>query len=377
MKIAIDCRALRKPPSGIPNFLATAINGLAVQNPDLRIYLLTNEEFHDEFKNKFSWSNNINIIIRPLLVLNNISFLWLLFKTRSILKEIKPDLFWAPGFLLPPFIPQEIKTLVTVHDMVFKEHKETMSRVNRLFFQLLHDKSLNKADLLWSNSYYTKQGIYKYFPVRRCQEIFVGFFINRTLFKQVSISGGERDNLFSKLGIRRKDKLLLFVGTLEPRKNLKFLLSLMPVLASQGYTLLVVGAKGWGRSDIKDIIDSQGFPHNHVIFAGYLTSDELVKLYNLASMYVSSSLNEGFGMPQLEAMACGCPVVSPYNSAMIEVVDGAGKTVKTWDHQDWVDTINLVYNNRAKYINAGFKRIQEYEISFVINNLINYINRHM
>lgn len=375
MKFAIDCRALRKPPSGIPNFLATAINGLAAQNPDWLIYLLANEDFNEDFKNIFSRSSNIKIIIRPIPILNSISFLWLLFKTRSILKEIKPDLFWGPAFLLPPFIPKKVKTLVTVHDLVFKEHKETMSGMNKLFFQLLHDRSISKADLIWSNSYYTKQGINRYFPLRRCEEIFVGFFINKKLFRKIPISIDEKDRLYHKLKI--KDKLLLFVGTLEPRKNLSFLLSLMPKLATQGYTLLVVGAKGWGNSHIKNIFDSKDFPHKQVIFAGFLTSEELVILYNLASIYVSCSLNEGFGMPQLEAMACGCPVVSPHNSAMIEVVEGAGETVKTWEQQDWIDTINLVYNNREKYIKAGFKRIEEYKINTVISNLIRYMERHM
>lgn len=111
-----------------------------------------------------------------------------------------------------------------------------------------------------------------------------------------------------------------------------------------------------------------------MVFAGFLSTEELIKIYNMASVYVSTSSNEGFGMPQLEAMACGCPVVSPHNSAMIEVVEGAGETVKTWEKQDWLEKINQVYQNRDFYINAGFKRVMEYKKELVVKRLTHYIN---
>jgi glycosyltransferase involved in cell wall biosynthesis len=259
--------------------------------------------------------------------------------------------------------------------MVFKEFKGTMSVTNRLIFELLHDQSLKKADMLWSISYATKKGIDKYFPVRKSRDVFVGFFINTQIFKRKQISSSEKENLSLRFNLHHKT--LLFVGTLEPRKNLKYLLSLMPELAIQGYNLLVVGAKGWGNTDIKQIVDSPGYPRESVVFAGFLTSEELVSIYNLASVYVSTSHNEGFGMPQLEAMACGCPVVSPHNSAMIEVVEGAGETVKSWDAQDWINTINQVYTNREYYIQAGFQRVETYKVGHVIKNLTHYIEQHL
>jgi glycosyltransferase involved in cell wall biosynthesis len=78
-------------------------------------------------------------------------------------------------------------------------------------------------------------------------------------------------------------------------------------------------------------------------------------------------------MPQLEAMACGCPVVSPHNSAMIEVVYGAGETVKSWNANDWINTINMVYNNREKYILAGLNRVKKYEREDIIKDLTIYM----
>ncbi|MDQ4141049.1 MAG: glycosyltransferase family 4 protein [Bacteroidota bacterium] len=375
MKLAIDCRALRTTPTGIPNFLVSAINGISQHNPSWQLYLLANDLFNEELREKLIIRQNIQIIITPLKVLPNLAIFWYFVKVGSILKKIKPDVFWAPAFLIPPFIPAHIKTLVTVHDTVYKEHKETMSLANRLYFKLLHDQSINKADMLWFNSLYTQSRINQYFPYRKCKKEYVGFFIDNEIFKPVQVTPEEKQSIFQKYNLR--DKFLLFVGSLEPRKNLQFLLTLMPKLATKGYKLLVVGAKGWGKTDIKKIVESEGFPREEVIFAGFISTEELVKIFNLASIYVSTSKNEGFGMPQLEAMACGCPVVSPHNSAMMEVVAGAGETVQGWNEQDWIDTIDKVYENRVKYIQAGFKRVEEYKREFVIGKLTEYIKGNL
>jgi glycosyltransferase involved in cell wall biosynthesis len=182
-----------------------------------------------------------------------------------------------------------------------------------------------------------------------------------------------RAQLCSKYGVI--EPFILFVGTLEPRKNLDFMMKLIPQLAAAGLTLLVVGAKGWGRSNIAEIVQQPGFPADKVIFTGFVPTTDLVRLYNLAAVYVSTSLNEGFGLPQLEAMNCGCPVVSSHNSAMIEVVDGAGRTVKGWDVATWCDTILSVYNNREHYRNLGLQRSKQYEWAAVVHSIVQRLDR--
>ena len=169
----------------------------------------------------------------------------------------------------------------------------------------------------------------------------------------------QRAELCSKYGVT--EPFILFVGTLEPRKNLAFMMKLMPHLASAGFTLLVVGAKGWGQSPLAEMLQEPEFPATNVIFSGYVPTDDLVQLYNLAAVYVSTSLNEGFGLPQLEAMNCGCPVVSPHNSAMIEVVEGAGLTVQGWDPATWCETILTVSANNGHYRSRGLQKAQQFE----------------
>lgn len=372
MKVAIDGRALRKTPSGIPNFIVAAVNGLATLHPTWDFYLLSNESFNPDLQNALAVRSNLKIIIRPLKLYNQISFLWLLLKVNALVKELRPDVYWAPAFLMPPFLPANIKSLVTIHDMVYKEYKETMAGGNRFIFNLLHNRTINKADLLWANSNYTTSRIQHYYPQRKCKRIFTGFFINSAIFRPVKVTPEEVKRLMMKYSLQQK--FILFVGTLEPRKNLVFLLSLMPELAALGYSLLVIGAKGWGNTAIKTMVAEAHFPRDKVVFAGFVPTDELIKIYNIAFIYVSTSLNEGFGMPQLEAMACGCPVVAPHNSAMIEVVEGAGATVKNWNKKEWIRTIEHVAGNRAHYIEAGFARVTSYEQNAVLQSLSTYIN---
>ncbi len=373
MKIAIDCRALRKPPSGIPNYLVTAINSMVLQQPDWEFYLMANEPFHPELQGRLIHQRNVQVLIKPLPILKGVGILWYVFKVYFLLKRLKPDLFWGPNFLLPPVVPKGIKTLVTVHDCVPKRFRSTMSWINRVFFDVLNDQSVKKADKLWAVSEYTKSEIELYYPDRACKNIFVGSSIDQGTFKQVPVPPQEKEAILKKYNL--SSKFLLFVGTLEPRKNLSFLLSLMPTLARQHFTLLVIGGKGWGNTGISTIVKAEGYPADSVSFAGFVATEELVKIYNVASVYVSTSLNEGFGLPQMEAMACGCPVVSPHNSAMIEVVEGAGEMVSTWNPQDWIDAINKVYADRNRYVRGGLNRVREQSWSTIVSRLADYVSQ--
>jgi glycosyltransferase involved in cell wall biosynthesis len=359
MKIAIDCRALRKKPAGVPNFLINAINTLASQCPDCTLYLLSNEGFHPEAASRLSKRPNVVAVIEPLPVGRRIATLWYFSKVYFILKRLKPDIFMAPAVLLPPVLPAGIRSLAVVHDMVYKQFPETMSASNRLLSRLLHDYSIRTAEVLWAVSEYTRAEVTKAFPERKCRDIFVGSAIDKAVFRPLALTDAEKQELLRRLSLDQP--FILFVGTLEPRKNLHFLLGLMPEMARHGFSLLIVGAKGWGDTRISAIARAPGFPRDKVVFSGYLTTEELVKVYNLASVYVSTALNEGFGLPQLEAMSCGCPVVTAHNSAMIEVVEGAGKTVTGWEQTEWVQSILEVYANRVQYAARGLQRARQYD----------------
>ena len=123
----------------------------------------------------------------------------------------------------------------------------------------------------------------------------------------------------------------------------------MPELSKRSnLQLVVIGGRGWKNSKMRDIVETEGFPRERVVFCGFVPNSDLVKLYNLARCFVSASLNDAFGMPQLEALLCGCPLVTANNSAMIEVASGkdGAVTIEGYNKQTWIDTIIRIANKR-------------------------------
>lgn len=363
--VAIDGRVFMSAPTGIANYLINALSEMSRQLPEWDFLILTNRDINTECLDRLPNAENILHLKKPF---TNIGIVWYSTKLFYILQDLKPDYFWAPANSLPPSVPAGIKTILTIHDLVAKDFRHTMSTFNRIYNDRYFDKSIKNADIIWAVSRYTRDEIEQRYPARRCKDIFVGSGVDRNIFKPIEISDHERQELLKRVGVG--DKFLLYVGTVEPRKNVVFLLSLMPILARAGYCLLIVGAKGWGKHGINEILDSPSFPRERIVLSGFLETGDLVKIYNCASVFVSTSLNEGFGLPQLEAMNCGCPVVCSHNSAMIEIVNDAGRTVKGWNADDWCSTILDVANSKEEYIRRGFEKAALFDWRELVTNFI-------
>jgi glycosyltransferase involved in cell wall biosynthesis len=371
MIIAVDARDLsNKELRGIGNYLLTMLQALLVAKPAWRFILLSNRPLNIFVQQILSQYKNVEIKIKqPLITIK--SSIWALLYLPKIISSTHADFFWEPA----PFYPLKckIRLIVTVHDVVHKEFYHTMKLTSKIYYKIFADRAINRADKLWANSNYTKYMIDKYYPKRKCKDIVVGCSINMKFYKKIEIDKQEKVRLLEKIKIQQELKLLLFVGTLEPRKNLKYLLSLMPSLAKRGYQLIVVGGNGWGKTEIADIVNAKEYPRKNVCFPGYLTNEELLFLYNIADCYVSTSLNEGFGSPQLEAIACGIPVVTANNSAMSEVVGGAGILIDGWEKDKWINGIEYAINNKDELVSHYAKKVKDYNPDLIAERIINYI----
>jgi glycosyltransferase involved in cell wall biosynthesis len=193
--------------------------------------------------------------------------------------------------------------------------------------------------------------------------IFSGAGINTSFLHNKTIYKLDSDEY-----IFHNKKYFLFVGTQEPRKNILFLLQLFAEIKHKDYHLVIVGSKGWGqfKKNIDAVISQKNYPADRLHFTGYVELADLIRIYKHASLFISTSLNEGLGLPQLEAMALGVPVISPDNSAMKEVVSGAGITVKSWDFNDWNTAIDEIVSNRNFYIEKGYDRVLNYNWDKVV-----------
>lgn len=368
MNILVDARALVAKPAGIAAVIVQSIRYTVRYRKDIHFRLLTPAEIHPELQRLLP-KENVEVEVCPVKGLGKLPpLVWSNIRMPQAIRKYKPDLFWSPMPSLPYLWLSKVPCLITVYDVVHIEFRETMTWRARIGHMLTNKFAIKNADFIWTISDYTKQAVEQYYPKRECDNIFVGCSTDTDLY--VRNKAVIKSDILKEFGLN--DKFILFVGSLEPRKNLPYLLSLMPDLYSKGVQLLVVGGKAWKTSNISDIINAPGYPSEAVVFAKFVSNEKLAEIYNVADCFVSTSLNEGFGLPQLEALECGCPVVTSHNSAMIEVVEGLGKTVKGWNKDEWIRIILKEIENRDSFV-VDSKKLQRYDWCHIIDNLISYV----
>ena len=375
MNILVDGRIWGLYSAGVGTFFSSAILEWALQSSNDHFFILLPKGRDSKYELSLM-PNNITLLDYSRKFtkrIPNIIILQLL--VPYLCRKLSIELYYAPVPHLPFFIPSTTKTMITVHDVVNIEMPYTMSWTNRLATSFFFGQAIKKVHFLWANSNYTRSKIEQYFPKRQCQEIFVGGAVDRHFFYPRNLSEKDCQVIKKKYGIN--NHFILFVGSLEPRKNLPFLLSIIPELYNNySIQLVVVGGKGWKSTNIKNIIESSSFPQESTIFCNFVSNEELAMLYNCADCFVSAALMEGLGMPQLEALMCGCPVVTAHNSAMIEVAQGkdGAITIKGYNPQDWQQKINEMVNYRKR---VNQEQLSEYEWRTVIRRLQNAISNSL
>ena len=375
MNILIDGRNWSRNGAGITTFLCSALTEWARQWHEDHFYVILPKGMDPSVEIASIPPNlqKLDYSGRFPRRLPNIAILQLL--APWLCRKLKIDLYYSPVPHLPWGLPKRVRTLITVHDVVNLEMAHTMAWTNRLATFFFFAPSIRKSNFLWANSHYTEQKVRQYFPKRNCLELFVGDAADNAYFHPQQPTRTEQISLKKDLGIST-DRFVLFVGSLEPRKNLAFLLSIAPDLYRlHGLQLVVVGGKKWKTSSIANIVNAPSFPRESTVFCGHVTNRELALLYSMASCFVSAALMEGFGMPQLEALKCGCPVVTAHNTAMIEIAEGkAGAvTVEGYNPEDWIKTIVQMVEKRPVVVQT---ELEEYDWGKIIRRLSQYINEN-
>jgi glycosyltransferase involved in cell wall biosynthesis len=235
------------------------------------------------------------------------------------------DLFHAPDFVLPPVRPGT-RTIVTIHDLSFLREPETVMPGMMAHLNQWVPLSVKRADHVVTVSAATRQDLIELYqtPPEKISVLYHGVTPD---FKPVK-------NVEKLTAVRQKYGLgdcpfILSVGTLQPRKNYRRLIQALAKLDPVPL-LVIVGSKGWNYEDVFSEVTRQGLT-GRVHFPGFVADADLPTLYSAASLFVYPSLYEGFGLPVLEAMACGTPVVASNRSALPEVVGEAGLLVDAKD----------------------------------------------
>jgi glycosyltransferase involved in cell wall biosynthesis len=262
--------------------------------------------------------------------------LWVELVTGSV------DIFHSPDFVLPPV--RRAKTLVTVHDLSFIRYPQCADANLRAYLNKVVPRSVYRADLVLADSQSTKDDLVELLGVdaSRIEVVYPGVEERfRPIEDQAHLQGvRERYNL--------PPRFILGLGTLQPRKNFIHLIEAFADLrfAICDLHLVIAGGKGWLYEEIFATVEQLGLEEK-VIFPGFVADEHLPAIYNLADLFVFPSLYEGFGLPPLEALACGTPVITSDASSLPEVVGEAGLMVEATDVEALAEAMKQVLGDAA------------------------------
>ncbi len=305
MRIGVDVRSLSEPITGIGRYTLNLLQEMTASDSHEWVLYSHRPLLHGKW-------DKTNIRVRTLNFpkwARVLRMLWAQSVLPIMAKQDSVDLFWSPAHRLPRYLPDSIATVVTIHDLVWKHAPETMRPLSRFLDAKLMPQTIRMAEKVIAVSQWTANDLITEIPEAEAKTSVI-YEANSLISCNLS-------------GIDKVDgKYILFVGTLEPRKNLPRLLNAYSLLSKtirDKHPLVIVGGKGWGKDNIYSIIEQLSIG-KHVMVLGYLSDEELASVYRQSYLFVMPSLYEGFGLPLLEAMSMGVPVVTSNISSLPEVV---------------------------------------------------------
>ncbi len=343
MHIGLYTECLKHRHTGVEIHTSALIGGLQ-GTPNRITCFHSNDPGHPAIENVNHYVFNKPPFKVPFYQLMSSFLRYNCFNNLDVLHIPHPE----PPYVFKPKVP----VVMTVHDIspVFLPQFHTTRNV--VYFRDIIPLYLKKIDAVLASSESTKSDLVKYYkiPESKIHVVHLGLPLKVAAAK-------------------KKEPFILCVGTLEPRKNIEGLIKAFAILKSQGFRrkLVIAGRKGWKYENIFRLIEHYNL-RNDVVYKGYVSEAEKEELYRKAELFVWPSFYEGFGLPVLEAMAHGTPVVTSRVSSMPEVVGKAGILVDPHSPDDIARGI-LEALSTAKYKKLARKGLERAGC-FTVENMI-------
>lgn len=352
MNIAIDARFLKGVRTGVGKYTHNLIHSI--------IRIGSNENF-------LLFVNDIPEKIQ----LHNVSFKKLQITIEShpqneiwenvilpiYLRKNKIDVFHSPAFFLPLFLPGT-KKIVTIHDLAVFRHPESFPYKFAKYFQFIVKTAVKNADRIIADSETVKLELMNILAVKgyKITVVYVG------VDEGLVVNEREINSFRQTSGLT--NGFILFAGTIEPRKNLVNLIKAFSILKERGFKqkLVIAGKRGWLYENIIEEARNCRYSDD-IIFTGYVSDEELRHHYSSCDVFVYPSLYEGFGLPPLEAMACGAPVVVSDIPVFREVLGDSAFFVQAESPAPIADGVEKILTDaklREKLIIAGREQVKRY-----------------
>lgn len=367
MKIGIDIRCLSEGRrTGVEEYSINLLNKIFEEDTKNEYVLFLNS--WKEAQVDLTWINKYkNVKLRvshfPNKILNLSMWYFNWPKVDKLLSGI--DTFFMPNVNFVA-LSKEVKLILTMHDLSFEYYPETFSLKRRLWHVFINPKKLaQRADKILAISNSTKNDLINFYKIK-AEKIEVVYNGIAEEFARL-----DRNNP-KLLEVKEKYNLpfnfIFFLGTFEPRKNIIGIVRAYELLRESGdkklekFKLVIAGSEGWKSKEIVKNIKNSKYSQD-IKLVKFIDNEDKVFVYNLAALFVYPSFFEGFGIPPLEAMKCGIPVVASNNSSLVETVGEGGILIDA----DYPDEIALAIKEslidkdlQEEFVIKRFRQVQKF-----------------
>ncbi len=351
MIISIDGRCLEGKRTGTGRYLINLLKFWRKEN-DCQFKLYFKEKIpRDEILKNDNFE--LKLLKNPLRFQSN--FFFEHFLLPRAIKQDKTNIFFSPYYLLPFYCP--VKSVVALHDISYEAHPEWFSFKDQFLLRLISKAAARRSDAIITVSEFSKKEIIKHYRVNADK-------ITVTLLAADDIFSIRRDEALPRL----HNKFILSIGSIFNRRRIPELIEAFEKIAQEfsDVQLLIIGTNHTQPFiNIDKIIEKVNKKLNRqaIVHKNYVSENDLVALYNTAQLSVYLSDYEGFGLPLLESMACGTPIITSRKTSLTEVGGEAAIFIDSYNPDDIYDKIKKVLGNedfRKERIKKGFDNLKKF-----------------
>jgi len=364
MNIGIDARLLNQRITGITRYLINVLQYLPHFDSKNRYSLFSYNK--TKFDDKFF---EHHIVQRSKLPRQISEHLWLNFSLPKLLVEKNIDLFFTP-YILVPIKKSRHKNVIVIHDVMTKACPQFFTTYYKKYMSVIVPQSIKRADAIVTVSQSAKIDIVKFYNVHP-DKVTVTHLWTDEKYKPMKLNKEEKELVKKKYSL--PDRFILYVGAIEERKNISGIFKISDILKSRNIEkkIVLVGNKGFGFEKLSEEMKQRS---DRIIHIDHASEEDLPAIYNLAEIFLFPSFYEGFGLPPLEAMKCGLPVLAGKNSALVEVVSGGGLLFDSEDYGSFADSIILFLKDIQFYEEMKLKALKQAEKFKPDNEIVKLIN---
>lgn len=372
MRIGFDAKRAFLNRTGLGNYSRNLIQNLVTFFPENSYILFSPSVQIPEFKDKFS-GFPFKLILPKLNLGKWYWGIWRSLGVKNRIEEEKLDLYHGLSGEIP-ILPTLVKykLLVTVHDLIFIRYPHYYKPLDRYFYKKKLEHAIKKSDHILAISQQTKNDLIAFLKVpenrvsviyQGCDNRFYKFLTKETLFE-------------TKNRYKLPDRFILFVGTLETRKNALELVKAYAGLdknLKDSVSLIFIGRKTPYINKIYSFLESNQIQKKYIKFLHSVKDSELPHFYQLAELFVYPSIFEGFGIPILEAIVSGCPVITSLGSGFKEAGGEESIYINPMNTCEFTISIKKVLEDKglqAKMKENGFRHAKKFESSLLTQQLM-------